>query len=105
MQFPVAMPNDGMVDLVIQGMVGLFPFFLALLRAEPPFFRFFLSQLSRTEMLKSFDGAEKGATYWHEKVSIFLEVPAQALIAFRRHSTSKPAHTGSNRCRQTVICQ
>ncbi|KAH9981169.1 ATP-NAD kinase-like domain-containing protein, partial [Lactifluus volemus] len=40
MQFPVSVPNDGMVDLVIQG------------------------RLSRTEMWYSLDGAEKGATFW-----------------------------------------
>jgi len=47
MQFPVAVPNDGMVDIVIQG------------------------RLTRAEMLKSFDGAEKGATYWHDKAHYF----------------------------------
>jgi len=40
MQFPVSVPNDGMVDLVIQGKV------------------------SRAEMLKHLDGAEKGTSYW-----------------------------------------
>ncbi|KAH9969429.1 ATP-NAD kinase-like domain-containing protein [Lactifluus volemus] len=40
MQFPVSVPNDGMVDLFIRG------------------------KQSRTEMLKSIDGAEKGATFW-----------------------------------------
>jgi len=43
MQFPVAVPNDGMIDIVIQG------------------------RLSRLEMLKSFDGAEKGSAYWQDK--------------------------------------
>jgi len=48
MQFPVAMPNDGKVDLVIQGM------------------------MSRMDMLKIFvDGAEKGAAYWHNKTNYF----------------------------------
>ena len=44
--------------------------------ALPPLSLFFLSsQLSRTEMLMSFDGAEKGAMYWHDKVSIPLGSP------------------------------
>jgi len=47
MQFPVSLPNDGMCDLVIQG------------------------RLSRTEMLSSLDGAEKGATYWQDKAHYF----------------------------------
>ncbi|KAI9509619.1 ATP-NAD kinase-like domain-containing protein [Russula earlei] len=47
MQFPVAVPNDGMVDLVIQG------------------------RLSRSEMLKGFDGAEKGSIYWQDKAQYF----------------------------------
>lgn len=47
MQFPVSVPNDGMVDLVIQGGV------------------------SRAEMLKNLDGAEKGATYWQNKAQYF----------------------------------
>ncbi|KAI9466338.1 ATP-NAD kinase-like domain-containing protein [Lactarius psammicola] len=47
MQFPVSVPSDGMVDLVIQG------------------------KLSRGEMLKSLDGAEKGATYWQDKAQYF----------------------------------
>ncbi|KAH9957564.1 ATP-NAD kinase-like domain-containing protein [Russula dissimulans] len=47
MQFPVAMPNDGMVDLVIQG------------------------RMSRVEMLKGLDGAEKGASYWQDNAQYF----------------------------------
>jgi sphingosine kinase len=30
--------------------------------------------MSRFEMLKSFDGAEKGAAYWQDKVRIFLDL-------------------------------
>jgi len=47
MQFPVAMPNDGVVDIVIQGMI------------------------SRVDMLKSYDGAETGALYWQDKAQYF----------------------------------
>jgi sphingosine kinase len=47
MQFPVSLPNDGMVDLVIQG------------------------RLSRAEMLKHMNGAEKGAAYWQDQSHYF----------------------------------
>lgn len=47
MQFPVSVPNDGMVDLVIQGM------------------------LPRTEMLKHLNGAEKGGAYWQDQAHYF----------------------------------
>jgi len=47
MQFPVSVPNDGMVDIVIQG------------------------RLSRTDLLKNIDGAERGAAYWNEKANYF----------------------------------
>ena len=69
MQFPVAVPNDGMVDIVIQGTVSFCPSsFLS--HAEIPLRFFSLSQLSRAEMLKGLDGAEKGAPYWLDKVCI-----------------------------------
>jgi hypothetical protein len=75
MQFPVSMPNDGKVDLVIQGMVSSSPSLpLSHWHAENrPFFFFF--KISRVEMLKGFDGAEKGAMYWRDRVSIFLGSP------------------------------
>jgi hypothetical protein len=41
--------------------------------ASAPFF--FSSQLSRVEMLKGYDGAEKGAMYWSDTVSIILGSP------------------------------
>jgi hypothetical protein len=70
MQFPVAVPNDGKVDLVIHGTVSLCPS-LSLSHAEPPSLCFFsLSQLSRAEMLRGFDGAENGAPFWHDKVNL-----------------------------------
>jgi sphingosine kinase len=47
MQFPVSVPNDGMVDLVIQG------------------------RLSRGEMLKHMNGAEKGSAYWQDQAHYF----------------------------------
>jgi hypothetical protein len=77
MQFPVSMPNDGKVDLVIQPMVSTCPplslsYSYAEARPPPLLLRFFSSQLSRTEMLKGFDGAEVGAIYWRDDVSIFL---------------------------------
>jgi hypothetical protein len=72
MQFPVSIPNDGKVDLVIQPMVSSC---LSLSLSHPytdsasaPFFS---SQLSRTEMLKGFEGAETGAIYWRDDVNIF----------------------------------
>ena len=68
MQFPVSVPNDGMVDLVIQGRVSLispFSFFCGTCRI---LFRL-VCQLSRTEMWKGLSGAEKGATFWQNKVS------------------------------------
>jgi hypothetical protein len=79
MQFPVAVPNDGMVDLVIQGNVSCIPF-LALVYTEiyPPLSIPF-SQMSRFEMLKSFDGAEKGSAYWQDKVNtVFPNLPTIA---------------------------
>jgi hypothetical protein len=81
MQFPVSIPNDGKVDLVIQRMVSSCPSLsLSHSYAEnSPSLRFrslfFSSQLSRVEMLKSLDGAEKGSMYWSDKVSIFLGSP------------------------------
>ena len=80
MQFPVSMPNDGKVDLVIQGMVSSCPSLpLSHSHAEtrPPSVSapFFSSQLSRVEMLKGFDGAEKGSMYWSDRVSISLGSP------------------------------
>ncbi|KAA1471124.1 hypothetical protein DENSPDRAFT_837053 [Dentipellis sp. KUC8613] len=42
MQFPVSMPNDGTVDLVIQ------------------------ERMSRKDMIQAMDGAEKGAAYWRD---------------------------------------
>jgi hypothetical protein len=81
MQFPVSMPNDGKVDLVIQGMVSSCPSLpLSHSHAETPSLRFrslffFSSQLSRVEMLKGYDGAEKGAMYWSDTVSIILGSP------------------------------
>jgi hypothetical protein len=73
MQFPVAMPNDGAVDIVIQGMVSFYPS-LSLSHAESSTLShpFFPSQISRVEMLKSWDGAEKGALYWQDKVGFFF---------------------------------
>jgi hypothetical protein len=62
MQFPVSVPNDGMVDLVIQGRVRTYPF----LSLGPPIER---PQLSRGEMLKHMNGAEKGSAYWQDQVS------------------------------------
>jgi hypothetical protein len=71
MQFPVAVPNDGMIDIVIQGRVSSC-LFLAPLLAEIsfPLFPVIFSQLSRLEMLKSFEGAEKGSAYWQDKVNM-----------------------------------
>lgn len=63
MQFPVSMPNDGMVDLVIQERVRTYTF----LSLGAPFER--AHQLSRAEMLKHMNGAEKGAAYWQDQVS------------------------------------
>jgi len=79
MQFPVAVPNDGMVDLVIQGRVSSYLFISNACRSQPPppLPRPVLSQLSRAEMLRGFDGAENGAPYWQDKVSVFvLDLPA-----------------------------
>jgi hypothetical protein len=73
MQFPVAMPNDGVVDIVIQGMVSFYPsLFLSHAETSTPSPPFFTSQISRVDMLKSYDGAETGALYWQDKVFFFL---------------------------------
>lgn len=41
-----------------------------LLKSPSPLFPVIFSQLSRLEMLKSFDGAEKGSAYWQDKVNM-----------------------------------
>lgn len=47
MQFPMSLPDDGVVDVVIQ------------------------ERSNRKEMLKAMDGAELGRTYWMDTVSLF----------------------------------
>lgn len=47
MQFPMSLPDDGVVDVVIQ------------------------ERSNRKEMLKAMDGAELGRTYWMDTVSPF----------------------------------
>ncbi|KAI0306447.1 ATP-NAD kinase-like domain-containing protein [Multifurca ochricompacta] len=54
MQFPVSVPNDGMVDIVIQG------------------------SISRAAMWRSLDGAEKGAAYWRDS-ALYLKASAYRL--------------------------
>lgn len=39
-----------------------------ILTLPPAFFLLSFSQMSRFEMLTSFDGAEDGANYWQDKV-------------------------------------
>lgn len=39
-------------------------------------------QLSRAEMLMNIDGAEKGATYWQDKVGRLFLTYVQLLIVF-----------------------
>jgi hypothetical protein len=80
MQFPVSIPNDGKVDLVIQGMVSSCSSFslshsYAQIRPPSASAPFSSSQLSRAKMLMGFDGAEKGSMYWSDTVSIFLGSP------------------------------
>ena len=76
MQFPVAVPNDGMIDLVIQGRVSPCLFFCPNILKSPSPSSYPFSQLSRLEMLKGFDGAEKGSGYWQDKVNtVFPDSP------------------------------
>lgn len=74
MQFPVSVPNDGMVDLVIQGKVRTYPF----LSLGAPFER---PQLPRVEMLKHMNGAEKGAAYWGIKLALYLNLARSLIIS------------------------
>jgi hypothetical protein len=94
MQFPVAVPNDGMVDLVIQGRVSCVPFLVLVLTETHPPIHIPFSQLSRFEMLKGFDGATKGSAYWQDKVNtVFPNPPTIVNHLLKRHNTSKLPRT------------
>lgn len=62
LQFPMSLPDDGYVDIVIQERVcAIFDLSIhSILKS---------AQVNRREMLKAMDGAEIGKTYWMDSVS------------------------------------
>lgn len=63
MAFPVSLPDDGLIDLVVMTNVS-FPCRLWLFSLTK------FEQDSRGDLIATMDGAHVGNAYWHPKVSL-----------------------------------